>query len=96
MTLHKLKCWPQYFKEIVEGRKTFEMRKNDRDYHVGDKLLLQEYDPLNMSQPYSGKKQKVRVNYIVSGDDVGFKYGLQPGYVCMSIEPVEDGRKKKK
>jgi len=41
---HKLKTWNPYFSDIVEGKKTFEIRKNDRNYKVGDQLLLQEYD----------------------------------------------------
>ena len=34
--IHQLKIEPDYFKKIVEGVKTFEVRKNDRDFHVGD------------------------------------------------------------
>ena len=94
MATHKIKAWPDYFKAVVDGSKTFELRKNDRDFHVGDKLELQEYDPLAVSSPYTGKKQKVKIKYIISGDDEGFRFGLQPGYVCMSIQKVKDGRKK--
>ena len=41
---HALKTWPVYFKAVKEGSKTFEVRKDDRKFHVGDKVLLQEYD----------------------------------------------------
>ncbi|MCH7799049.1 MAG: DUF3850 domain-containing protein [Planctomycetes bacterium] len=40
-----LKIWPQYYQPIVTGEKKFERRKNDRDYQVGDQLLLREWDP---------------------------------------------------
>ncbi|ANL35319.1 DUF3850 domain-containing protein [Rhizobium phaseoli] len=45
MTEHILKCWPDEFQAIRAGRKPFEYRKNDRDYKVGDTLLLREFDP---------------------------------------------------
>ena len=36
MKLHELKIKYEYLKEVQAGRKTFELRKNDRDYQVGD------------------------------------------------------------
>ena len=32
----------KYFQEIESGRKDFELRKNDRDYRVGDLVFLEE------------------------------------------------------
>jgi len=43
--IHQLKTIQPYFNEVVEKRKTFEIRKFDRDFNVGDILLLSEYDP---------------------------------------------------
>ncbi len=34
MKTHEIKCWPKYFKLIWDGTKSFEVRKNDRDYKV--------------------------------------------------------------
>ena len=42
--IHELKTEQKYFKEVVAGRKTFEMRVNDRDFNVGDFLALNEID----------------------------------------------------
>jgi len=36
MKLHELKILSQYKASIDAGQKTFELRKNDRDYKVGD------------------------------------------------------------
>ena len=91
MSTHKLKTWPQYFKDIQEGKKTFELRKNDQNFKVGDKLQLLEYDPLvaDKGNAYTGKKQKTRVIYLIDGDvDDGFKFGLQNGYLIMGIEKI--------
>ncbi|HGS9342764.1 DUF3850 domain-containing protein [Clostridioides difficile] len=30
--IHELKILPQYFKEVVNGNKNFEVRKNDRSF----------------------------------------------------------------
>lgn len=36
MKLHKLKIKHSYYVDIYLGKKTFELRKNDRDFQVGD------------------------------------------------------------
>lgn len=41
---HELKIEPPYFQAVIDGRKTFEIRKNDRGYNAGDTVLLREYD----------------------------------------------------
>lgn len=39
---HELKIQPKYFRAILDGKKNFEIRKNDRGYKVGDKVVLKE------------------------------------------------------
>ncbi|MDF2611454.1 MAG: hypothetical protein K0R92_2928 [Lachnospiraceae bacterium] len=41
---HNLKTLQPYFDDVKSGKKKFELRRNDRDYQVGDKLNLFEYD----------------------------------------------------
>lgn len=76
---HELKCWPEYFMAIWERRKTFEIRKNDRDFQVGDKLSLREWDP-SMPKHYTGAFTTRTVTYVTD-----FPYGLRDGYVCMGL-----------
>jgi hypothetical protein len=45
VTKHVLKCWPEFFQPVFDGKKNFELRKNDRDYKVGDVLVLREWEP---------------------------------------------------
>lgn len=52
---HHLKCHPPYFEKIVSGTKKFEIRKNDRDFEVGDVLVLQEYEPIIYCECYPGE-----------------------------------------
>jgi hypothetical protein len=42
---HELKIWPGNFEAIVSGMKKHEIRKADRDYRVGDTLILREFTP---------------------------------------------------
>lgn len=43
--IHEVKCCPEYFSALKSGIKTFEVRKNDRPYQVGDILALNEFVP---------------------------------------------------
>jgi len=40
-----LKTHNRYFDKVVDGSKKFEFRFNDRDYQVGDPLILLDYTP---------------------------------------------------
>lgn len=42
-THHELKIEKKYLVEIKKGNKTFEIRKNDRDFKVGDTFKLHEF-----------------------------------------------------
>lgn len=84
--IHCLKAWPKPFADVVEGRKTFEYRLADRDFAVGDCLVLQEYNPEYDS--LTGEATAVRVTYILPGA----QYGIPERYCIMSIEPWSRAR----
>lgn len=80
MTVHILKVWPQYFQPLIESRKKFELRKADRDYKVGDELLLMEYIPDYEDPQYTGRSAEVEITYILDGPMA------IPGMCLMSIK----------
>lgn len=45
MKTHDLKTWPEYFEALIERKKPFELRQNDRNFQVDDILNLQEFRP---------------------------------------------------
>ena len=76
---HDLKTWPEYFAMVKDGRKRFEVRMNNREFHEGDTLLLQEYEP--EEGVFSGNTLTCRVTCVVDGEQFGIKHG----YVVMGI-----------
>lgn len=42
---HELKTWPEFYRAVQENKKTFELRYDDRNYQVGDELILREFEP---------------------------------------------------
>jgi len=81
---HALKVWPDYFKAIESGVKVFELRKFDRPFNVGEKLLLQEWDPV--SETYTGKEETRLITYVLSDAD---KFGLKKGYCIIGMKEIE-------
>ena len=63
MKIHELKTEQPYFNLIWSGIKKFELRKNDRDFQIGDVLRLWEYDRINKT--YSGSCVEVIIVYIL-------------------------------
>lgn len=90
MKTHELKCHPHFFAAIADGRKTFEIRRDDRHYQVGDLLALREYDP---SFGDTGKRlPPFEVVYVMMAEDFP---AILPGFVIMGLRPyvapVDDG-----
>lgn len=81
--VHRLKVWPEYFKAILEGKKRFEYRINDRNYGVGDVLHLFEFEPVGSK--YSGREMKVQITYAVFGP----AWGLPDDAAILSIIPFQ-------
>lgn len=43
MKLHELKILPEYYTKVSTGEKRFEIRKDDRNFKVGDIIRLCEH-----------------------------------------------------
>lgn len=82
MKVHELKTWPIYFNQIKSGNKTFEVRKNDRDFMEGDRLILKEWDNNSKGYVYSNPIICDVTSIIYSFDH----FGLKNKYCIMSIK----------
>lgn len=89
MNAVELKTDPQVFQDVLDGIKTFEIRFNDRDFKVGDEILLKETQftgvQMKSGEPliFTGREIHKRISYLLSG------YGLQDGWVILGIADVE-------
>lgn len=75
---HELKSWPEHFGPISHGFKNFDLRKDDRDYEVGDTVVFEEFR--NGVGEYTGATATRRIIYILRKFD-----GLMPGYCVLGI-----------
>lgn len=88
--LHELKIKPEYYDAVANGIKTFEIRKNDRNYAVGDTLRLREFDKDDMYQvkwathsEYTGKECFAAITYIF---DLKNLIPIEDDYVILGIK----------
>lgn len=79
--LHALKTWPEYYKAIESGNKTFELRKDDRPFNEGDKVVLQEFDPAE--EKYTGKEREMIISYLLRD---AYRFGLKKGFVILGLK----------
>ena len=77
----KKKCLPEYYQAVRKRTKTFEIRKDDSDYEVGDILELYEWD----GNEYTGHKITREITYILRDCP---EYGLQEGFCILAIQPI--------
>lgn len=83
MKLHELKIKEEYFYAILRGEKTFELRKNDRDYQVGDLIHFMQTDGFEY---FGHSKEIYQITYILK--DVP-EYGLDKDYCILGIKKLE-------
>jgi ASC-1-like (ASCH) protein len=80
--IHELKAWPIPFQAVKAGDKKHEVRVFDRNYAVGDNLLLREWNQADRA--FTGESLLVRVTHITEPGT----WGLPPTVGVMSIEPA--------
>ena len=70
--IHNLKIRAEYALPKLKGNKMFEIRKNDRNYEVGDIVLYNVIDDVELNRQFVSKFYKI--TYITN-------YAQQDGYV---------------
>lgn len=88
--LHELKTDSDVFQAVIEGKKNFEIRLDDRHFAVGDTLHLLETVSTGAEMlagavlEYTGGDHLAVITYILRGP----VYGLQAGWAILSIEDM--------
>lgn len=83
--IHELKILPKYFKDVIYFKKTFEIRKNDRNFKIDDALILKEYDP--NTKTFTGNYATAKVKYVLKDKD--FPSGIKEGYCIIGLNLQE-------
>jgi hypothetical protein len=92
--IHELKTDPIPFEQVREGLKTFEIRRDDRNFRGGDQLILRKTE-------YTGAQMAAGAPLVYCGCPAvvvqvlsvmrGPIYGLAEGWCIMSIDPYPLG-----
>ncbi len=89
MNLHTLKTDPAVFQAVWDDKKTYEIRKNDRDYQVGDVVVLRELvntgdDMQFCGKPlaYTGRTISNTISHVLKD-----QYGVARGWAILSLTP---------
>lgn len=80
--IHKVKILDRFYNDVIAEDKTFEIRKDDRNYQVGDRLLFCDLE---------GNDRKGglwAITYKIGHSD--FPDGIPEGYCVMAIKPDYD------
>ena len=80
MQTHELKTHSEYWHEVARGNKSFEVRKDDRGFEVGDTLILNEYN-----DGYLPGIITTKVIYILRNAS---QFGLQDGYCILGLGDI--------
>ena len=94
MIVHNLKIKYEYAKAIASKEKTFELRKDDRNFQVGDYIAFEVVNRPNMATPEGVIYHRVRrildeniykITYKLSNVS---EYGLDPEYCILAIKAI--------
>lgn len=85
--LHLLKIQKCYADAIIDGRKNFEVRINDRGYNAGDKVIFNEVCDFP-GHPITN--MTFEITYVHSG------LGMEFGYVVFGIKKISENNEEVK
>lgn len=83
--VHDVKLGATFFDDVKTGRKTFELRKNDRGYKEGDTIVLHEYK----DGATTGRTITKKIAYMLEDFT-----GLEDGYCILGLGEVEETLRK--
>ena len=100
MKTHTLKVEHEYMDALASGEKTFEVRRDDRGFQKGDRLILCRYGECRRNKASWGymNQQGHVVSAHATTDGVhrierkivyvltGGQFGIEPGYVVLGLK----------
>lgn len=101
--IHELKTWPEFFDAVKRGEKTFEVRRDDRGFQVGDTLRLVRWQPAKgyagggFETDQDGKPwwhgkdgRRAEIEAVVTYKLAGGRFGIDPDWCVLGFDiPME-------
>lgn len=102
LRVHDLKVWPEHFDAVLSGSKPYDVRRADRDFQIGDVLLLREWRPESSAEGlgalfddapgYTGRAANAEITSLTRGP---VKFGDGPvlmpeGVVVLGLGEIEE------
>ena len=84
-----MKSWPESFKAIKKGRKTCDLRLDDRNFQIGNIILFQEFNPGMGEGDVQAHFTGETIGRIITHIQVGDLFGLAKEYVCLSLKRIK-------
>ena len=78
MKVHEIKIEQMFFDRNISGSKSCEVRKNDRDYQVGDRIIF-----ITPNGEIHNRKL-FEVTHLLPGGE----FGIEAGWCVLSIKPI--------
>ena len=78
---HRLTIQKSFADDIISGRKTFEVRRSDRNIKEGDTVVIDEFGSLYITHPIADKTYLV--TYTLHG------WGIKDDHMAFSFQEIE-------
>lgn len=89
---HELKIWPQFYARVKNGSKTFEVRNNDRNFQMGDTVVLKEWDPEKKNKTVPGSPATGYIDSEPLKFTIGYVHVLDRDQVVFSLLPIKKSK----
>ncbi|MFC0182541.1 protein of unknown function [Pseudarcicella hirudinis] len=80
---HEIKCEREYFSQTWLRKKPFEVRKDDRNFSVGDELMLREW--IAHKQEYTHRVMFAKISYKLEGG----QFGIGKDYCVLGLQRIK-------
>ena len=78
--IHEIKIQKQFADAVLDGKKTFEVRKNDRGYQKGDQVVFRVMDGELLIENHALNRRTFDITYVLNG------WGFKENYVVFGIK----------
>lgn len=83
LALHRIKLREEFCDDVICERKTFEVRLNDRNYQIGDRVSFTAVTADGKHIYHKINNATYLITYVLSG------YGINKNYVAFAIKRVK-------